>query len=121
MSVDFPKPGAYYNVGYSDPRSIYTSTWVHKRPYGAEHKYKNKWGSPLMQKKKVDAHEYKTEAKDLPIDVCKSMWIIKYGNEAVSMALVSEQDNLMWEIGNRLWWSNDLEYDKERDTFTCRS
>ena len=111
-----------YATGWSDARSLFGSTTpVPFYRYGKEHAYKNKWGSPLMTKKKVDAHEYKTEAKDLPIDVCKSMWIIKYGNDAVSMELVNEQDPLIWEIGNRLWWNNDLEYDKERDTFRCRS
>jgi hypothetical protein len=69
----------------------------------------------------VDKHKYQTKAKDLPIDVCINTWIIKYGNEAVSMELVNEQDPFIWEIGNRLWWSGNLEYDKERDTFTCRS
>jgi hypothetical protein len=73
------------------------------------------------QDDEVDKHKYQTEAKKLPIKVCRDMWIIKYGNEAVSMELVNEQDPLIWEIGNRLWWNNDLEYDKERDTFKCRS
>lgn len=111
-----------YAFGYSDPRGTYgVGQWFTTRAYGANAEHKSKWGLPLMPKKKVDAHEYKTEAKDLPIDACRNMWVIKYGNEAVSMELVNEQDPLMWEIGNRLWWSGDLEYDKERDTFTCRS
>lgn len=110
-----------YATGWADPRSLFSSVWVTKRMYGAVHAYKNKWGSPLMPKKKVDDHKYKTEAKELPIEACRNMWIIKYGNEAVSMEIVNNQDEFSWEVGNRLWWANELEYDKERDTFKCRS
>lgn len=98
------------NVGFNDTR---------RRPYGMERR--NKRGGLLMTMKKVDAHEYKTEAKDLPIEACVSVWVIKYGNEAVSMQLVNEQDPLMWEIGNRLWWADRLEYNQNEDTFTCKS
>jgi len=115
------KPGAFYSVGYLDPRTIYNSIPKAVIKYGDAYKHKRKWASPLMPHKKVDAHEYKTEAKDMTIEACKSFWIIKYGDGPIPSIDTAEQDDLTWEVGNRLWWSGDLEYDKERDTFTCRS
>lgn len=108
----------YQFGGWNDPRTIYNSeVWTHRRPYGAEFKHKNKWGSPLMPKVKVDNHEYKTEAKDMPIEACVSMWVIKYGDGQIPAVETVEQDTLMWEIGNRLWWANRLQHNKPEDTY----
>lgn len=112
----------YQFGGWTDPRAIFgTNQQFTLKKYGAEHYYKNKWGSPLMPKVKVDAHEYTTEAKDLPIEVCRSMWIIKYGDGAVDASVLVEQDDLIWEIGNRLFWAGLLEHDQQSDRYTCRS
>jgi hypothetical protein len=70
-----------------------------------------------MPKVKVDAHEYETEAKDMPIEACVSMWIIKYGDGQVPAIETTEQGKLMWEIGNRLWWSNRMQYNENMDTY----
>lgn len=67
--------------------------------------------------RKVDSHEYETEAKDLPIEACVSMWVIKYGDGVVDAVETREQDKIMWEIGNRLWWANRLKYDEQSDTY----
>lgn len=108
-----------YSVGWTDPRGVFGSAekWTHRRPYGAEFKER---GLPLM-KRKVDAHEYKTEAKDLPIEACVSMWIIRYGDGAVDASVLVEQDDLIWEIGNRLFWAGLLEHDQQSDRYTCKS
>ena len=112
-----------YATGWSDPRAIYTSDYRVWLKYGEEYDtdewtIKNIWKKPM--KRKVDAHEYKTEAKDLPIDACKSMWIINYGDAPVPAIKTAEQEPLMWEIGNRLWWANELEYNQNEDTYTCK-
>ena len=104
MTLHIPKPGAFYSVGYSDPRTIYNSIPKAVIKYGDAYKHKRKWASPLMPNKKVDAHKYKTEAKDLPIEACQSMWIIRYGNEKINADVLVDQDDLIWEIGNRLYW-----------------
>ena len=83
-----------------------------RKPYGEEKK--QIVGDKL---KKVDAHEYTTDAKDLPIEVCASMWVIKYGDGAVKALETLEQDPLLWEIGNRLWWANRLKYNDKEDTY----
>ena len=92
------KPGAFYRFGYADPRAIYTSnvnkSWIVNRPYGYEFNHKRKWASPLMPNKKVDAHKYKTEAKDLPIEACQNMWLIKYGNEPIKAVDTVDQEIL---------------------------
>jgi hypothetical protein len=67
--------------------------------------------------KRVDNHEYKTEAKDLPIETCVSFWTIKYGDGTVPAVETREQDELMWEIGNRLWWANRLKYNEQMDEY----
>lgn len=82
--------------------------------YGGEET--NERGLP-MEPKKVDDHKYVTEAKDLPIEACVNMWIIKYGDGQVPAIETSEQDKLMWEIGNRLWWANRLKHNKPEDTY----
>ena len=82
--------------------------------YGGEET--NERGLP-MEPKKVDDHKYETEAKDLPIEACVSMWVIKYGDGKVMAMETAEQDKLMWEIGNRLWWANRLQYNKPEDTY----
>lgn len=83
--------------------------------YGEEHKTKT------MEKAKVDAHKYETEAKDLPIEVCQNMWLAKYGNEPVSMEEINEQDKFVWELGNRLYWADLLEHDYTMDEYACKS
>lgn len=107
-----------YTTGWTDARSIwgmYTGTPT--KTYGAVYKYNSKWGAPLMPKVKVDDHKYVTEAKDMPIEACVSMWIIKYGDGQVPAIETAEQDTLMWEIGNRLWWANRLQHNKPEDTY----
>ncbi len=75
----------------------------------------NERGLPMSNK--IDTHEYETEAKDLPIEACVSMWVIKYGDGIVRAVETAEQDKLMWEIGNRLWWANRLKYNDKEDTY----
>jgi len=120
-----PQPGAFYRVD-SDP-TIFNSTigtnhgtWITTRPYGQECKHKAKWGSPLVPNKKIDAHKYTTEAKDLPIEACVSFWIIKFGDAPVPAIDTVEQDDLTWEIGNRLFWAGKLEHNIPNDTYTCK-
>lgn len=105
-------PGGYA-TGWTDPRVVFKREWIVKRPYGAEF---DERGLPLM-KRKVDDHKYVTEAKDMPIEACVSMWVIKYGDGAVPAIETAEQDTLMWEIGNRLWWANRLLHKKPEDTY----
>ena len=69
----------------------------------------------------VDKHNYQTEAKSIPIKVCRDMWVIKYGNEPVDDSTIAEQDQFTWEIGNRLFWAGALEHDEQTLTYTCRS
>lgn len=76
----------------------------------------NEQGLP-MTPLKTDDHKYTTEAKDLPIEACVNMWIIKYGSGAVPAMETAEQEPLMWEIGNRLWWANRLQHNKPEDTY----
>lgn len=121
MTLHIPKPGAFYSVGYSDPRTIYNSIPKAVIKYGDAYKHKRKWASPLMPHKKVDAHEYKTEAKDMTIEACKSFWIIKYGDGPIPSIDTAEQDDLTWEVGNRLFWAGELEHDIPNDTYTCKS
>jgi len=108
-----------YSTGWHDPRGVFGDTRmpVFAEKYGDVYKYKNKWGSPLMPKVKVDAHEYVTEAKDLPIEACVNMWIIKYGNEIIQATETLGQGELLWEIGNRLWWADRMKYDQANDTY----
>ena len=110
-----------YSHGWIDPRAVFGGKLIKPIAYGNEHKYTTKWGSPLMKKKKADAHEYTTEAKDMPIEACKNMWIVAYGDGPVNSVIVKEQENVMWEIGNRLYWAGELEHDLEADTYTCKS
>jgi hypothetical protein len=86
------------------------------RPYGGE--ARQFVGNKL---RKEDAHKYTTEAKDLPIEVCQSMWIIKYGDGPIAAQELVEQDDLIWEIGNRLFWAGKLEHNIPFDTYTCKS
>ena len=107
-----------YATGWTDARGIFGSATP--KPlfaYGDEFKYSNKWGAPLMPKVKVDDHKYVTEAKDIPIEACVSMWVIKYGDGTVEAKETLNQDTLMWEIGNRLWWANRLQHNKPEDTY----
>jgi hypothetical protein len=72
------------------------------------------------KKMKEDGHEYTTVAKDLPIDVCKNMWLVKYGNEPIESSMLLHQDALTWEIGNKLFWADVLFHDIEKDTYSCK-
>ena len=104
-----------YATGWTDPRGFFGGgKWVDTRCYGAEHITKKSFMRGVM---KVDDHKYTTEAKDLPIEACVSMWIIKYGDCAVPAIETADQDALMWEIGNRLWWANRLQHNKPEDTY----
>lgn len=100
-----------YQSGWKDP----WGSWTIRRPYGGEHKTK------AMTKVKIDAHKYETEAGTLPIEVCQNMWLIKYGNEPIKAVDTVDQDDLMWEIGNRLFWAGLLEHDTQMDTYSCKS
>ena len=104
-----------YATGWTDPRAVYGNPLDEVRKYGW--KYINKRGLFGMGNKKVDAHEYETEAKDMPIEACVSMWVIKYGDGQVPAIETTEQGKLMWEIGNRLWWANRLQHNKPEDTY----
>ena len=69
---------------------------------------------------KVDAHVYLTVAKDLEINVCENMWLAAYGNEPIPATTLVDQDDLMWEIGNKLFWADRLVIDVEEDTYSCK-
>ena len=102
-----------YATGWTDARGMFGSGGFSLRRYGAEF---NERGLPLMTKK-VDDHKYVTEAKHLPIEACVSMWVIKYGDGPVRALETLDQEPLMWEIGNRLWWANRLQHNKPEDTY----
>ena len=108
-----------YATGWTDPRAIFGTTTTTYRRYGTE--FNERGRLPLMPKVKVDAHEYKTEAKDLPIEACVSFWLIKFGDAPVPAIDTVEQDDLIWEIGNRLFWAGKLEHNIPNDTYTCKS
>ena len=111
-----------YATGWTDARSIFGSAIdIDDKKYGAEHSYNRTWSSPLMPKKKVDAHEYKTEAKDMPIEACRNLWLITYGDGWFDSNLCVEQNPIMWEIGNRLWWAGLIEHDTQTDQYKCKS
>ena len=95
-----------YATGWHDPRGVFGGGIPREPDY---------YGITGMTK--VDDHKYTTEAKDLPIEACVNMWIIKYGDEPVDAMETVEQDTLIWEIGNRLWWANRLKHNKEQDTY----
>jgi hypothetical protein len=103
-----------YAMGYHDPRGLFGGGHIIDSLYGAEHTLKRSF---IMGAKKEDAHEYITEANNLPIEVCVSMWVIKYGDGIVPATKTASQDKLMWEIGNRLWWANRLKYKDVEDTY----
>jgi hypothetical protein len=83
-------------------------------------RYGGVFKTTYMEKAKVDAHKYETEAKDLPIEVCRNMWVVRYGNEPVSMEEINNQDKLVWEIGNRLYWAELLDHDPQMDEYSCK-
>lgn len=113
---------ARYKFGaWTDPRTVFGGKLIKPIAYGNEHRYTTKWGSPLMKKKKVDAHEYTTEAKNVDIETCRAMWLVKYGDEWVGSSELVEQDDLTWEIGNRLFWAGLLEHDTQMDQYKCKS
>jgi len=69
------------------------------------------------KKMKADGHEYTTEAEHLPIDVCENMWLVAYGNEPVAASSLINQEEVLWEIGNRLFWADKLVHSKDEDTY----
>ena len=97
-----------YATGWTDPRGVFGGSARMPR-------FPDYYGITNM--KKVDDHKYVTEAKDLPIEACVSMWVIKYGDGPVPAMETTEQEPLMWEIGNRLWWANRLKHNKPEDTY----
>lgn len=101
-----------YATGWVDSRAMFGSLEKSAKTYGLECKERG-----IFTMKKVDDHKYVTEAKDLPIEACVSMWVIKYGDGQVPAIATVEQDDLMWEIGNRLWWANRLQHNKPEDTY----
>ena len=111
-----------YATGWTDPRSLWgAEAGVGSKRYGADYTYKTSWGSPIMPKKKIDKHEYTTEAKDMPIEACQNLWIVTYGDDWLDSTLCDEQEQLMWEIGNRLYWADLLEHDISMDRYRCKS
>lgn len=74
-----------------------------------------------MKKKKADAHEYETEAKNLDIETCRAMWLVNYGDNWIDAIELTKQDNLTWEIGYRLYWAGLLEHDSQMDQYKCKS
>ena len=92
-----------YATGWTDPRSLWgAEAGVGSKRYGgAEFDCR---GRPLM-KRKIDTHDYATEAKTLDIETCRAMWIVRYGDGWIDATELVEQDPLTWEIGNRLFWA----------------
>lgn len=90
---------------------------VSPKTYGNDYNYVG-W---LMTKKKIDAHEYVTEAKDMPIEACQNLWLITYGDDWLDRSICVEQDDLIWEIGNRLYWAGLLEHESTTDKYKCKS
>ena len=84
--------------------------------YHKRYKKENVTGETM----KVDAHVYLTVAKDLEIDVCENMWLAAYGNAPLSTITLAEQDDLMWEIGNKLFWADRLVYNIDEGTYSCK-
>ena len=136
-----------YSVGWTDARSLWgTQAGQGSKRYGAEYtedtsvNYAKSLAASMMATKdilmatilqkqrkryegyelKADAYEYKTEAKDLPIEACVSFWLIKFGDAPVPAIDTVEQDDLTWEIGNRLFWAGKLEHNIPNDTYTCK-
>lgn len=71
--------------------------------------------------KKADAHEYVTDAKEMPIEACRNLWLITYGDDWVDSSVCVEQEPVMWEVGNRLFWAGLLEHDTQVDRYKCKS
>jgi hypothetical protein len=91
---------------------------IDDKKYGAEHTIRRSF---MKGAKKVDAHEYTTEAKDMPIEACQNLWIITYGDDWLDSTLCAEQEQFMWEVGNRLYWADLLEHDLSMDKYRCKS
>ena len=72
-------------------------------------------------KRKIDTHDYATEAKTLDIETCRAMWLVHYGDGWIDATELAEQDPLTWEIGNRLFWAGLLEHDTQADRYKCKS
>lgn len=111
-----------YSHGWTDARSIFGhAVEEENKKYGSEYTYNRTWGTPIMPKKKVDAHDYVTEAKDLDIETCRNLWIMKYGEDWIDATELVAQEPLIWEVGNRLYWADLLEHDKSMDKYRCKS
>ena len=117
-----------FSHGWTDTRGIFGTLNNDVNPlkaqmsrmYGGEFEKVPVMGI-VTKVKKADAHEYTTEAKDMPIEACKNMWLVAYGDGPVNAVIVMEQEDVMWEIGNRLYWAGELEHDLATDTYTCKS
>ena len=111
-----------YSTGWTDARTLWrTEAGKGSKRYGAEYAYETKWGSPIMPKKKVDAHGYVTDAKDMPIEACQNLWLVTYGDGWLDSSVCVEQEPLIWEVGNRLYWAGLLEHDAQMDQYKCKS
>lgn len=111
---------ARYATGWTDPRSLWGHAvqWVR---YGDEYEYMPISGF-FMKKKKVDAHEYVTDAKNMSIEECQNLFIVCYGDAPIeAITFIPEQTELMWEVSNKLYWAGLLVHDPKMDTYTCKS
>lgn len=107
-----------YSTGWTDARSVFgAGAFVEWTKYGADF---DRRGRPLM-KRKIDTHDYATEAKTLDIETCRAMWLVHYGDGWIDATELAEQDPLTWEIGNRLFWAGLLEHDTQADRYKCKS
>jgi hypothetical protein len=109
--------------GWTDTRSIFGhATDIDDRKYGAEYERMPTWGV-FVKVKNIDAHIYTTEAKDLDIETCRAMWIVRYGDGWVDTPDLIAQDDLTWEIGNKLFWAGAFETDDSElnGKYRCKS
>ena len=111
-----------YSHGWTDASSIFghPEKAYGERRYGAEFEKRPIMGL-LTKIKKTDAHDYVTEAKDMPIEACQNLWLVTYGDEWLDSSIVAEQEPLIWEVGNRLYWAGLLEHDISMDKYRCKS
>lgn len=108
----------YQFGGWTDPRTVFKSgAFYDWKKYGSAYEYLR---GLFMKKKKVNTHEYVTEAKDMPIEACQSLWVITYGDDWLDSTICVEQDDFMWEVGNRLYWAGLLEHDTQTDRYKCK-
>jgi len=110
-----------YSIGWTDPRGVFglgTGYPPKFGRYGMENKVRRSF---VKGAKKADAHEYVTDAKEMPIEACRNLWLITYGDDWVDSSVCVEQEPVMWEVGNRLFWAGLLEHDTQVDRYKCKS